>query len=167
MPYKCIYILINEEFVVRSHIQAYKGDTNVYGPLWTLTCICTVWTFFLIISYLFFPYSFQKTLSSPTSPTIVWQILPIITASCITSPPYVLLFSQHSPIVYKDKFPYFTCINQLDTTLYLTSIWVLCSLGQHLFKSWNWLHCSLQVLLATIASDFLVLPLSPFIIIYI
>ena len=30
--------------------------------------------------------------------------------------------------------PYFTCINWVDTTLYSISIWVLCSLSQHLFK---------------------------------
>ena len=50
--------------------------------------------------------------------------------------------------------------------LYYTSIWVLYSLGQTFSKSWNWLHCSLQAL-ATIASNFLVLPLSPLITIYI
>ena len=53
MPYKCIYMHIYEEFEVQSHIQAYKGDVNVYGPLWTLTCICTVWTHFFIILYVF------------------------------------------------------------------------------------------------------------------
>ena len=31
--------------------------------------------------------------------------------------------------------PEFTCINQVDTMLYSTSIWVLCSLSQHLPKS--------------------------------
>ena len=108
MPHKCIYIHTNEEFVIWSHIQAYKGDANVYGPLWTPTCICAVWTFFPYYSLsflsLFLP---KKTLSSPTSSTIACQSLPIITASCITSPPYILLFSQHSPVVYKDNFPLF------------------------------------------------------------
>ena len=62
MPHKCIYMHIYEEFTIRSCIQAYKGDTNIYGPLWTLTCICAMWTFFLIILYffpiLFFPKDF-------------------------------------------------------------------------------------------------------------
>ena len=40
--------------------------------------------------------------------------------------------------------PLFTCINQVGTMLYSTSIWVLFSLGHQLSKSWNWLHCSLQ-----------------------
>ena len=67
MPHECIYTHTNEEFKIRSHIQAYKGDVNLYGPLWTLTCICTVWTFFLIILYLFsFLILSQKTLSLPT-----------------------------------------------------------------------------------------------------
>ena len=100
MLYKCIYILINEEFVIWSRIQAYKGDTNVYGPLWTPTCICTIWTFFPYYSLSFsFIISSQKTLSSPTSSTIAWETFPIITASCITSP---LLYS---PVICKDNFP--------------------------------------------------------------
>ena len=43
-------------------------------------------------------------------------------------PPYILL------LFIRTISPYFTCINQVDTTLYLISIWVLCSLSQHLFK---------------------------------
>ena len=145
MPYKCIYILTNEEFVIWSCIQAYKGNANVYEPLWTPTCICAVWTFFpyYFLSFLFLLFP-KKTLSSPTLLTTAWQTPPIITASYITSPPYILLFSQHSPVIYKDFFPLFTCINRVDTTLYSTSIWVLCSPGQQFSKSWNWLHCSLQ-----------------------
>ena len=40
-------------FMMWNRIQAYKGDVNIYGPLWTLTCICTMWTYFLIILYIF------------------------------------------------------------------------------------------------------------------
>ena len=71
MLYKCIHTHIYKEFTIRSHIQAYKGDANLYGPLWTPTCICAMWTYFLIILYVFphilFP---KKTLSSPTSSPI-------------------------------------------------------------------------------------------------
>ena len=106
MPLKCIYMHIYEEFTIQSHIQAYRGNANVYGPLWTLICICAVWTYFLIILYifplLFFP---KKTLSLPISSTIAWQTVPIITASCMTSPPYILLFASHSPVICKDYFP--------------------------------------------------------------
>ena len=48
---------------------------------------------------------FQKTLSTPISSTIIWQTFPIITASCMTSPSYIHLFSQHSPVICKDFFP--------------------------------------------------------------
>ena len=55
-------------------------------------------------------------------------------------PPYILL------LFVRTFSPLFTCINQVGTMLYSTLIWVLCSLSQQLSKSWNWLHCSLQVL---------------------
>ena len=58
-------------------------------------------------------------------------------------------------------------VNQVDTMLYSISIWVLYSLSQPPSKSWNWLHCSPSSTLATISSDFLVLLLSPLIIIHI
>ena len=69
---KCIYVHTHEEFTMQSHIQAYKGNANIYGPLWTPTCICAMWTYFLIILYIF-PLLFfsQKTFSSPTLSTII------------------------------------------------------------------------------------------------
>ena len=106
MPHKCIYTHTNEEFKIQSCIQAYKGNTNVYGPLWTPTCICAIWTFFLIILYLFHFLFFPKRLYhslhnwqlhdrlSPSSQYHVWL-----------HPPYILLFSQHSPVICKDFFP--------------------------------------------------------------
>ena len=107
MLYKCIHMHIYEEFTIQNHIQAYKGDTNIYGPLWTPTCICTVWIYFLIILYVFPLISFpKKTLSSPTSLPIALQTFPITTASCMISTPYILLFSQHSPVICKDFFPF-------------------------------------------------------------
>ena len=106
MPTKCIYMYTYKEFTMWRHIQAYKGDTNIYGLLWTPTCICAVWTYFLIILHNF-PLLFfsQKTLSSPTSSTIVWQTFPIITASYMSSSPYILLFITQSPVICKDFFP--------------------------------------------------------------
>ena len=89
------------------NLEPYSGiQSNIYGPLWTPTYICAVWTFFLIILYVF-PFLFlpKKTLSSPTSSTITWQTFPIITASCMTSPPYILLFTSYSPVICKDIFP--------------------------------------------------------------
>ena len=106
IPHKCIHIDIHEEFAIRSHIQAYKGDANIYGPLWTLTSICAVWTYFLIILYVFPLIFFPKRLYhplhhrqshdrlSPSPQHHVWLHLP-----------YILLFSQHSPVICKDFFP--------------------------------------------------------------
>ena len=106
MPHKSIHMHIYEEFVIRNRIQAYNGDANVYGPLWTPTCICTMWTFFpyysLSFLFLLFP---KKTLLSPISLTILWQTFPIITTSCMTSSPYILLFTPYSPVICKDNFP--------------------------------------------------------------
>ena len=168
MPHKCIYMHIYEEFAIQSCILAYKGDANIYGPLWTPTCICVMWIFFLIILYifpiLFFP---QKTLSSPISLTITWQTLPIITASCMTSPPYILLFTPYSPVICKDNFP----------LVYMHKSSRYYAVFHHQFGSYVPLvnnSLSLEIgstaafkLLAYIASDFLVLPLSPFIAIHI
>ena len=47
----------------------------------------------------------QKTLSLPISLTIAWQTFSITTASCMSSPPYILLFTPHSPVICKDNFP--------------------------------------------------------------
>ena len=105
MPHKCIYSHTYEEFMIWSHIQVYKGDANIYGPLWTLTCICTMWTYFLTIIYIF-PFLFfpQKTLSLPISSTITWQTFSITAVSYISSPPYILLIAPHSPVICKDYF---------------------------------------------------------------
>ena len=83
MPYKCIYMHIHEEFTIWSHIQAYKGNTNVYGPLWTPTCICAVWTFFLIILYVFPSLFLPKDI-----------IIPHIIDNCMTD------FPHHHNIMY-------------------------------------------------------------------
>ena len=145
MPPKCMYTHAHKVFVIWNHIQAYKGDTNVYGPLWTPTCICTVWTYFLIILYifpiLFFPkrhyhppyYRQSHDRLSPSSQHHVWLHPPIF--SCLF---HILL------LFVRTISPQFTCINWVDTILYSTSIWVLCSLGQPLSKSWHQLHCSLS-----------------------
>ena len=62
MPHKCIYTHIHQVFTIWSCIQAYKCDANVYGPLWTPTCICAMWTYFLTILYIFPILFFLKRL---------------------------------------------------------------------------------------------------------
>ena len=89
--------------------ELYSGIQGWHEHLWTLMdpdmymrCVDIFPYYSLSFLFLLFP---KKTLSSPTSSTIVWQTFPIITASCMTSPSYILLFSQHSPVIYKDFFP--------------------------------------------------------------
>ena len=147
MPYKCIYILTNEEFMIQSRIQAYKGDANVYGPLWTWHVYAPCGHFSLIISYLFFSYYFPKRLYHPLHYRQSHDRLSPSSQHHLSLHPPIFSCLVNILLLFIRTFsPLFTCINRVDTTLYSTSIWVLCSLGQHLFKSWNWLHCSLQVL---------------------
>ena len=106
MPYKCIYILINEEFVIRSHIQAYKGDANIYGPLWTPTCICAVWTFFPYYSLSFLSLFLHKRLYHPLHHRQLHERLsPSLQHHVLLHSSYILLFTQHSPVICKDNFP--------------------------------------------------------------
>ena len=131
-------------------LEPYSGIQGWHKHLWTLVdpniymrCVDIFPYYSLSFSSLI---SFQKSLSSPISSTIIWQTFPIITVSCITSPPYILLFTPHSPVICKDNFP---LVYMYKSSRYYTVFhidWVLCSLGQHLSKSWNRLHCSLQVL---------------------
>ena len=51
--------------MIQSHNLAYTGNTNVYGLLWTLTYICTRWTYFLIILYVFLSYFSPKDINIP------------------------------------------------------------------------------------------------------
>ena len=105
MPPKCIYTHTHEVFTIWSCIQAYKGNANVYGPLWTPSSICAIWTYFSQYSPCFSSFiPSQKTLSLPTSSTIIWQTFSITTASCMSSPPYILLYAPHSPVICKDLF---------------------------------------------------------------
>ena len=117
--------------------------------------------FSLIIPYLFFPYFFTKRLYHPLHHRQSHDRLsPSSQHHVLLQPPYILL------LFIRTISPYFTCINQVDTTLYLILIWVICSLSQHLFKVLIETGSTAAFKLsAYIASDFLVLPLSPSIII--
>ena len=90
-------------------LEPYSGIQGRRKHLWTLVDpdhICAMWDIFphysLYFSFLVFT---QKTLSLPISLTIAWQTFSITTASCMSSPPYILLFSPHSPVIFKDNFP--------------------------------------------------------------
>ena len=104
--HKCIYMHIEQEFTTWSHILAHTGNMNIYGCLWTLTCICAGWTYFLILLYVFLSYYHPKAIITsphhwhthegllPSSQHHVWHQLPIL--SC---------FTPHSPVVCKDFSP--------------------------------------------------------------
>ena len=89
--------------------EPYSGIQGRREPLWTLVdpnmYMCRV----DILPYYSLSFSSlilsKKTLSFPTSSTIAWQTFPIITASCMTSSPYILLFTPYSPVICKDNFP--------------------------------------------------------------
>ena len=106
------------------------GTRHVYAPYGH---------FSLIIPYLFFPHFFTRRLYHPLHHQQSHDRLsPLSQHHVLLQPPYILL------LFIRTISPYFTCINRVDTTLYSTLIWVICSLSQPLSKSWNQLHCSLQ-----------------------
>ena len=98
-------------YIQRVHdSEPYSGIQGRRKCLWTLVdpdmYMCRVDIFPYYSLYFSFLIISQKTLSSPISSTIIWQTFPIITASCMTSPPYILLFTPPSPVIYKDFFPF-------------------------------------------------------------
>ena len=122
------------------HLEPYSGIQGRHKCLWTLVdpdmYMRRMDIFSLIIPYFFFPYFFTKDFiipyiinncmrDSPHHHSIMYYFAPPI-FSCLVN--ILLLF-------IRTISPYFTCINQVDTTLYLISIWVLCSLGQPFSKS--------------------------------
>ena len=134
-------------FAMWSRIQAYKDAANIYGPLWTPTCICAIWTYFLIILYAF-PLDFSlKRCSHPLHyQQLHDRLFPSPQHHVCLHPPIFSCLLHILLLFVRTISPLFTCINQVDTTLYLTSIWVLFSLSQQLSKSWHRLHCSYQAL---------------------
>ena len=90
-------------------LELYSGIQGQHEHLWTLVDpdmhlhhVDIFSHYSLCFSFLI---SFQKTLSSPISLTIAWQTFPIITTSCMTSHPYILLFTPYSPVICKENFP--------------------------------------------------------------
>ena len=113
LDWPCAYMHMPQHthaYIRRVHdSEQYSGIQGQCKPLWTLVdpnmymhCVDIFPYYSLSFLLLLFP---KKTLSSPISSTIVWQTFPIITASCMTSLSYILLFSQHSPVIYKNFFP--------------------------------------------------------------
>ena len=125
------------------HPEPYSGIQGQRKCLWTLVDPDMYMRRMDIFPLLFLIFSF--IISSQKD-----FIIPYIIDNCMRdsphyhsimyyfTPPYILL------LFIRTIFPYFICINRVDTTLYSISIWGLYSLSQQFFKSWNWLHCSLQ-----------------------
>ena len=65
MTHKCIYMYIYEEFTIRSRIQAYNGDANIYRPLWTQHVYVPCGHIFSLLSIFFLSYSFPKDIIIP------------------------------------------------------------------------------------------------------
>ena len=131
--------------------ETYSGIQRWREPLWTLVDPDMYMRHVNIFPYYSLYFSFiissQKDI-----------IIPYIIDNCMTDfPHHHSIMYDFTPLYSLDLVnilllfvrtisPWFTCINWVGIMLYSISIWVLCSLGQYLFKSWNWLHCSLQVL---------------------
>ena len=88
--------------------ELYSGIQGWRKPLWTLVYPNMYMRHVDIFSYYSLCFSSyilsKKTLSFPTSSTITWQTFPIITTSCMTSSPYIPLFTPYSPVICKDNF---------------------------------------------------------------
>ena len=105
MPSKCIYSHAHKVFMMWSHIQVYKGNIDIYGPLWTPSSICAVWTYFSQYSLCFSFLSFsQKTLSFPHHQQSHDRHFPSLQYHVCPHPLYILLFAPHSPVICKDFF---------------------------------------------------------------
>ena len=97
-------------YIQRVHdSEPYSGIQGRHECLWTLVdpnmYMRHVDTFPHYSLCFSFSYFSSKRHYHPPSSTIVWHTFPITTASCMTSPSYILLFTQHSPIICKDYFP--------------------------------------------------------------
>ena len=90
------------------NLESYSGIQGRREHLWTLVDpnMYIVWTFFFIILYLFLFFVFPKRLYYPP---YHWQSYDRLSPSSQhhvwLHPSYILLFSQHSPVICKDFFP--------------------------------------------------------------
>ena len=103
---KSIYVHIYDEFTIQSCIQIYKGQ---HKHLWTLVdpnlymrCVDIFPHYSTHFSSLIIS---QKDIITPHIINNCMTDFSITTASCMSSPPYILLFTPHSPVICKDYFP--------------------------------------------------------------
>ena len=139
MPHKCIYSHTYEVFVMQSCIQAYKGNTNIYGPLWTQPIyalyeqnLLSIFMFFLLIfpsKDILIPYTINNCMTDFFHHHSIMYVFTPPIFSCLL---HILL------LFLRTISPQFTCIIQVDTALYLTLIWVLYSLMSELVLQGQW-----------------------------
>ena len=92
------------------HLEPYSGIQGQREHLWTLVdpnmYMRCMDIFSLIIPYLFFPYLFTKRLYHPLHHQQSHKRLSLLLQHhVLLHPSYILLFTQHSPVISKDNFP--------------------------------------------------------------
>ena len=142
----------------------HTSDANVYGPLWTRPVYAPCGHIFSLFSIFFLSYSFPKRLyHSPYHRQSHDRLFPSSQHHACLHPPYILLSAPHSPVICKDNFPlvymYKSSRYYLVFDIDLGSIFLSHQLSKVLIQA----PLQPSSTLATIASDFLVLLLSPII----
>ena len=148
MPTKCIYAHTHKK---RSQcgatfrcIRAMRAFMDSYGPQPVYAPYGHIFSLFFMFFLSYF--SPKRLYHSPYYQQLHDRLFPSPQYHVCLHPP-IFSYLLHILLLFVKTFsPKFTCINWVDTTLYLTSIWVLYSLGQPLSKSWHQLHCSHQAL---------------------
>ena len=120
-------------------LEPYSGKQGRHECLWTLVdpdMYMRHVDIFSLFSMFLLSYFFPKDIIIPYIIDNHMTDFSIIIASCMTSPPYILLFTPHSPVICKDNFPlvYMYKLSRYYT-VFQSLIWVLYSLGQPTPKS--------------------------------
>ena len=112
-PKSCLFnILIQEhiytgwDFTSKYHILADIGNANIYGPLWTPTCICTRRTYFFIFFMLsFMIFTSKDIITLPHHPYITKDNYYDHGIMYDTTLLYSPVFTPHSPVISNDFSP--------------------------------------------------------------
>ena len=81
------------------HTRATQTFMDPYGPQHVYVLYGHIFSLF---SMFFLSYFFPKDIIIPYIINKLMTDFPITTVSYMTSPPYILLFTQHSPVICKD-----------------------------------------------------------------
>ena len=100
MPTKCIYTHIHEVFTIQSHI--HKHLWTLVDPDLYMRCVDIFPHYSLYFSLLILS---QKDFITPHIINNHMTDFFHHHTSCMSSPPYILLFTPHSLVICKDYFP--------------------------------------------------------------